>query len=65
MICHTIGLSRIRTDPDQLVYVLLSVFVEKIPIFYLDSKIFLSRSCRDRGYLISFVYDLSLSSLLS
>ena len=39
-----IWLSRVGMDSDQLVYVLLSDFGEKIPVFFSGSKIFLSRS---------------------
>ena len=44
LICFIVGLSDVRMGSDQLVYVLLSVFGEKSPIFYLGRKIFPSRT---------------------
>ena len=39
-ICHIIGSSSVGVDSDQLVYVLLSVFWEKIPVFIWAAKHF-------------------------
>ena len=66
--CHVFGLSCVGMDSDQRNYVLLSSFGAKIPVFYLGSNIFLSRTLllakqKGLGYLISFSYHLpSLSS---
>ena len=51
-------------DADRRVYVVLSGFGEKIPVFSLGSKIFLSRtqlltSDGNKGYQISFSFHLS------
>ena len=42
--CHIIGLYSVGMDSDQPICVLLLVLGKKIPVFYLSSKIFYSRT---------------------
>ena len=44
LICHNIGLANVRMDSYNWVYILLLVLGEKMPVFYLGSKISCSRA---------------------